>query len=349
MRTAEVAGAKLESSRRLVSKTDEEIMGKKESAYLDQDDADPEDENESFEFNHTGLTTAEAEALLAIHGRNELPEKITPKWLIFCRTLWEPMPLMIWAAAICEAAMENWIDMGILLGIQFINASIGYYENIKAADAVQALKASLKPTATVKRDGTWKTINAALVVPTDLVLLALGGTIPADCRLNNGQIEVDQAALTGESLPVTMYKGDSCKMSSTVSRGECEGTVEFTGSNTFFGKTASLLVSTGETSNLAKVINAIMFTLVALSVIMCTIVFVYLYQSVDGIESLSFTVVLLVASIPLANEIVCTTTLALGSKEISNLGAIVTRLTAIEDLANLSLLCCDKTGNDVYI
>ena len=93
----------------------------------------------------------------------------------------------------------------------------------------------------MKRDGNWSTIDASLLVPGDMVLLATGSAIPADCRINEGTIDVDQAALTGESLPVTMYKGDSCKMGSTVVRGEVEGTVEFTGANTFFGKTASLL------------------------------------------------------------------------------------------------------------
>lgn len=157
---------------------------------------------------------------------------------------------MIWAAAIVEAAIQNWLDMAILLAIQLINASIGFYEITKAGNAVAALKASLKPIATVKRDGKWQTIDAALIFPGDLVLLATGSSVPADCRINPKEkgsvaneptIDVDQAALTGESLPVVMYSGDSVKMGSTVVRGEVEGTVEFTGINTFFGKTASLL------------------------------------------------------------------------------------------------------------
>lgn len=161
------------------------------------------------------------------------------------------MPIMIWIAAIVEAGIQNFIDMSILLFIQFANASIGYYEITKAGDAVAALKKSLKPTATVKRDGAWKNTDAALLVPGDLVLLASGSAVPADCRVNEGEIEVDEAALTGESLPVTMFKGSSCKMGSTVVRGEVEGTVEFTGANTFFGKTAALL-GVGHPSNLFK-------------------------------------------------------------------------------------------------
>ena len=179
-------------------------------------------EVDNFVFNHVGLTSAEAAERLIKYGRNELPEHVDPKWLIFLRQFWAPMPIMIWVAIIIEAGIQNWIDMGILLLIQFANASISFYETTKAGDAVAALKSSLKPTATVKRDGEWKNIDGATVVPGDMVLLASGSAIPADCRVNGSEIDVDQAALTGESLPVTFYKGDSCKMGSTVVRGEVE-------------------------------------------------------------------------------------------------------------------------------
>lgn len=193
-----------------------------------------------FEFSH-GISEEEAQKRLQIYGRNELPEKVIPKWYIFVSQLWQPMPVMIWIAAIIEAAISNFEDMGILLFIQFANASIGYYEITKAGDAVAALKSQLQAKATVKRDGKTRVIEAALLVPGDLVLLGAGAAVPADCRVNEGQIECDQAALTGESLPVTLYQGDAALMGSTVVRGEEDGTVEFTGANTFFGKTAALL------------------------------------------------------------------------------------------------------------
>jgi H+-transporting ATPase len=302
--------------------------------------------NAEFVINDEGLSSAEAEARLKHFGRNELPEKKIPKWYIFISQLWQPMPIMIWLAAIIEAGIANYTDMAILLFIQFANASIGYYETSKAGDAVAALKNSLKPLATAKRDGEFKTIDAGLLVPGDTVLLASGSAVPADCRVNSGQIDVDQAQLTGESLPVTMYPMDACKMGSTVVRGETTGTVEFTGADTFFGKTAALLAQTAELSNLQKTIISIVIVLVVISISLCLIVFLYLLfgAHADLIEALSFAIVLLVASIPLAIEIVTTTTLALGSKELSHHGAIVARLAAIEDLAGMSILCSDKTG-----
>merc|ERR1711959_135586 len=193
------------------------------------------------------------------------------------------------------------------------------------------------------------------VVPGDMVLLASGSAMPADGRDNVkerepgseipiSQIDVDQAALTGESLPVTLYEGDKTLMGSTVVRGETEGTVEFTGVDTFFGKTAALLASTEELSNVQYLLIAIVRNLTILSLVMCTIVMFYVWTIVPFMEALSFVVVLMVAAIPMAMEIVTTTTLALGSKELTKHGAIVTRLAAIEDMAGMAILCSDKTG-----
>jgi H+-transporting ATPase len=193
-----------------------------------------------FQFSY-GLSSQEAFELMLIHGKNELPEKKTPKWLVFLSLFWEPMPVMIWLAIVIEAILGKWMDMSILLAIQILNASIAFYETTKSGDAVAALKASLRPLATVKRDDEWKHIDVSLLVPGDLISLANGSAVPADVRINHGTVEIDQAALTGESLPVTKFKGDPCQMGSTVVRGEVEATVEFTGAKTFFGKTASLL------------------------------------------------------------------------------------------------------------
>jgi len=256
---------------------------------------------------------------------------------------------MIWLAIIIEAVISNFVDMTVLLGIQCLNASISFYETNKAGDAIEALKSNLKPTATCKRDGKFQIMDARLIVPGDTVQLAAGSAIPADCRINHSvMLEVNQSAMTGESLPVTMFKGDVAYMGSTVVRGEVEGTVEFTGQDTFYGKTATLIGDTmmkHELSHLQTILMTIMKVLVTLSLCLCTINFFYLYhQGMEVDDALGYTIVLLVASIPLAIEIVTTTTLAIGSKDLAKHGAIVTKLSAIEDLAGMSILCSDKTG-----
>ena len=305
----------------------------------------------SPEPNHAvsdGLSTEEAEELLKEYGRNELAEKTTPKWLIFISRLWGPMPVAIWIAAAVEFGLSNFPDGAILLGILFANAIISFYETVKAGNAVAALKQSLKPTATVKRDGAWKTMDAALLVPGDLVLLKAGAAVPADCVLQPGfHISVDESAVSGESLPVNMSEGGQPKMGSTVVRGEGEAVVEATGMNTFFGRTAELIQSVGvELGSINRLLIEVMIILTTLSFCLCLTAFLYLLLSVDVAvkDAIEFTVVLLVASIPIAIEIVVTTTLALGSRELAQWKAIVTRLTAIEALAGMNILCSDKTG-----
>jgi E1-E2 ATPase/Cation transporter/ATPase, N-terminus len=172
-----------------------------------------------------GLTTNEANERLQQYGKNELPEIVESKLAIFLRQLfYAPMPIMIWIAIAILLVIGNILDAAILCFIQFTNALISFYEITKAGNAVAALKSSLRPTATCQRDGAWQVMDATLLVPGDTILLGSGSNVPADCRVNDltASIEVDQAALTGESLPVTFYQGDSCKMGSTVVRGEAE-------------------------------------------------------------------------------------------------------------------------------
>jgi H+-transporting ATPase len=177
----------------------------------------------------------------------------------------------------------------------------------------------------VKRNGKWADMDALFIVPGDMVLLAAGSSIPADCYVNHREIEVDQSAMTGESLPVKFTRGELCKMGSTVTRGEVEGTVESTGQNTFFGKTATMLQSVENTGgSLQTLLTQIMISLVGISLLLCLTAFtflvlegrrvenvkialsaLYIPRDDSGIvkESLSFAVVLLVASIPVAIEV----------------------------------------------
>lgn len=200
-----------------------------------------EERKASFSYSILGLSSSEAERRLLVYGRNELAEKTIPKWYILISQFWKPMSIMIWIAVIVEAAIQGFADMGILLAILFTNSFIAYYETVKAGNAVAALKQTLHPHTTVLRDGSFRQMEAVYLVPGDQVLLGAGSAVPADCVPNEGEIEVDEAPLTGESLPVTKFKGDSCKMGSNVVRGEVHATVEVTGMNTFVGRTANLL------------------------------------------------------------------------------------------------------------
>ena len=256
------------------------------------------------------------------------------------------MPIMIWAAILIEVINYSWPDVAILLVLQSINGLVGFVEEKNAGDAVAALKNSLTPKCTVKRDSRWQTMDAAFLVPGDVINLKLGDIIPADCKLLEGApLQVDQAALTGESLPVTLYQGDSGKMGATVKRGEIEANVTATGSETFFGKAASMVNSVDNVSRFQKVMFKISMFLLSLAVVVVSVIMcVLLNEGVDFLRCLAICVVLLVASIPIAMQVVSASTMAVGARRLADNGVIVARLGSIEEMAGMNMLCSDKTG-----
>jgi H+-transporting ATPase len=307
-----------------------------------------------------GLTSSEVKVLQDKFGPNALPENSKSKCRLLAESFISPMALLIWVGVVVEFAVgmskldgtgangptEDLVDFAVLFALLFMNAFVGWHEECKAGDAVAALKASLAPKANVKRDGKWQTIPGRELVPGDLVVLALGGAVPADCKLKAGkEIGVDQAALTGESLPVKMREGDVAKMGSTVATGEIEAIVESTGANTFFGKTASLLNQAHDPPNLERVLNHILYAICAFGVPCIIAIAIIIGVRGNGFELVIVEViVILVAVVPIANQVVCTSTLALGGRTLADHKAIVTRLSSIEDLAGMGMLCSDKTG-----
>jgi H+-transporting ATPase len=304
--------------------------------------------SELFNTGEDGLTDLQARERLEKFGKNELAETKENIYLKFLKGFTGPMPGMIWVAIGLEAYMNDWADFSVLLFLQILNGTVGFYEDYKAGNAVDALKASLKPFATAKRDGKFSNISAGDLVPGDRIAINAGANIPADCTLcfNKGQsIQVDQAQLTGESLPVSMREGDSAMMGSTCTRGEIEAIVNATGAYTFFGKTAAMISSVDDVGHFQKVLLEITFALMGVSIVLCSWCCGYLLSHGDDVlEAIAFCVVLLVASIPIAMQVVCTSTMALGSQRLSQGGAIVTRLSSIEELAGMNMLCSDKTG-----
>ena len=264
------------------------------------------------------------------------------------------MPIMIWIAALVEITKaitigEGYLDFGVLIFLQCANALVGYTEERNAGDAVAALKNALKPSAHACRDGHWANVNARDLVPGDLIEIKLGDVIPADALLLPGMpLQVDQSALTGESLPTTIHPGDKLKMGSAVKRGESKAIVVSTGSNTFLGKAAGLMAGVEHQGRFQKILFNITLILLVLCLIIAAIIFVKLQFFTQGnptvMKNLSIVIVILVASIPIAIEVVCTSTLAVGSRRLAQKKVIIARLSAIEELAGMTILCSDKTG-----
>eukprot|EP00253_Pinus_taeda_P019349 PITA_19349 len=301
-----------------------------------------------------GLSTQEGENRLRIFGPNKLEEIKESKILKFLGFMWNPLSWVMEAAAIMAIALANgqgkppdWQDFLGIMVLLVINSTISFIEENNAGNAAAALMARLAPKTKVLRDGKWQEMDASILVPGDIVSIKLGDIVPADARLLEGDpLKIDQSALTGESLPVTKNPGDEVYSGSTCKQGEIEAVVIATGVHTFFGKAAHLVDSTNQVGHFQKVLTAIgNFCICSIAIgIAIEIVVMYpiqhrLYR--DGINNL---LVLLIGGIPIAMPTVLSVTMAIGSHKLSMQGAITKRMTAIEEMAAMNILCSDKTG-----
>src|SRR6516225_9788602 len=301
-----------------------------------------------------GLSSAEAARRLAQYGPNTIADRTESKWHKLAAYFWGPLPLLIEAAAIISALRRDWADFVVVTGLLIYNAVVGFWQDNKAANALAALKMGLALRARVSRDGKWDTINAADLVPGDVVDIAGGQVVPADVVLIDGEyLSCDQAALTGESLPVSKKLGDKAFSGSIAKQGSMTGVVTATGSNTFFGRTAKLVGSAGAVSHSQRAVTQVGDFLLLLALVLAAIlVGVQGYRLVLSDEwswsefggVAQYVLVLLIASIPVALPAVMSVTMAIGAYALSLKKAIVSRLSAIEELAGVDILCSDKTG-----
>jgi len=293
-----------------------------------------------------GLSQGEAQKRLSQYGPNEIEEKKTNPFLKFLTYFWGPIPWMIEAAVILSAVARHWPDFGIILLLLLANAVVGFWEEHQAGNAVAALKAKLAVKARVKRDGKWTTPEAHELVPGDLIRVRLGDIVPADARLLEGEpLEVDQSALTGESLPARRKSGEAVYSGSIIRQGEIDALVYATGANTYFGKTAQLVQEAHTVSHFQRAVLKIGNYLIILAVaLVVVIITVALFRSDPILTTLQFALVLTVAAIPVAMPTVLSVTMAVGARLLAKKEAIVTRLAAVEELAGVDVLCADKTG-----
>ena len=293
-----------------------------------------------------GLSQDEAKKRLAQYGPNEIMEKKTNPFLKFLSYFWGPIPWMIEIAVILSGVVGHWPDFFIILLLLVSNAVVGFWEERQAGNAIAALKAKLAIKAKVKRDGKWTDPPAREVVPGDVIRVRLGDIVPADARLLAGDpVEVDQSALTGESLPAERKPGEAVFSGSIIRRGEIEALVYATGEKTYFGKTAQLVQEAHTVSHFQRAVLKIGDYLIILAVfLVAVIITVALFRGDPILSTLQFALVLTVAAIPVAMPTVLSVTMAVGARLLAKKEAIVTRLAAIEELAGVDILCSDKTG-----
>ncbi|CAI0555876.1 unnamed protein product [Linum tenue] len=309
---------------------------------------------EQLKCTREGLSSDEGANRLQIFGPNKLEEKKESKVLKFLGFMWNPLSWVMEAAAIMAIALANgggkppdWQDFVGIICLLVINSTISFIEENNAGNAAAALMAGLAPKTKVLRDGKWSEQDAAVLVPGDIISIKLGDIVPADARLLEGDpLKIDQSALTGESLPVTRHPGDEVFSGSTCKQGELEAVVIATGVHTFFGKAAHLVDSTNQVGHFQQVLTAIgNFCICSIAIgIVIEIVVMYPIQHRPYRQGIDNLLVLLIGGIPIAMPTVLSVTMAIGSHKLSQQGAITKRMTAIEEMAGMDVLCSDKTG-----
>jgi H+-transporting ATPase len=304
------------------------------------------DLQEKLKTSTDGLGQTEAQDRLKQYGYNEIAiVKINP-FLKFLTYFWGPIPWMIEAAAILSALVRHWPDFFIIVVLLLVNALIGFWEEFQAGNAIAALKAKLAIKARVRREGKWTLLPTRELVPGDIIRIRLGDIVPADARLLEGDpVEVDQSALTGESLPVTRSLGETVFSGSIIRKGEIDALVYATGTNSYFGKTAQLVQEAHTVSHFQGAVLKIGDYLIILAVILVVLILsVALFRGDPMTATLQFALVLTVAAIPVALPTVLSVTMSVGARLLSLKETIVSRLVAIEELAGMDTLCSDKTG-----
>ncbi|WP_413207475.1 plasma-membrane proton-efflux P-type ATPase [Rhodospirillum sp. A1_3_36] len=302
-----------------------------------------------------GLSNEEASRRLDEQGPNALPEKTESLLAKALSHFTGPIAYMIEAAALVSLLLGRWEDFTIIFGLLVFNAALEFWQDRKANAALAALREGLAPQARVLRDRVWATHEAKELVTGDIVRIRLGDIVPADLRLTTGDFaSIDQASLTGESLPVSKGMGDIAYSGSIVRQGEVEGVVIATGAQTFLGRAARLVAGAGAESHAQKAMFQIGNILIATALVLALVmVAVQVYRDIvvsnnwgltDALDILQFVLILLVASIPVAMPAVFSITLALGALALSRDKAIVSRLSSIDELAGVDILCSDKTG-----
>ncbi len=293
----------------------------------------------------SGLTSAEAARRLAQYGPNAVAEEKPHPLLAFLGKFWAPVPWMLEATVALELVLGK-VPEAVIIGVLLLfNALLGLVQERRAQSALAVLRQHLSVQGRVRRDGNWTGVPASDLVPGDAVHMRMGDLVPADVRLTEGQIEMDQSALTGESAPVEGGPGATAFAGAVVKRGEATGEVTATGARSKFGKTAELVRTAKTVSHLESTIFSIVKYLITADAVLVVLVSLYaLYAGLPWHVLLPFALILLVASVPVALPATFTLATALGASDLARHGVLSTRLSAIEEAAAMTGLASVKTG-----
>jgi plasma-membrane proton-efflux P-type ATPase len=293
----------------------------------------------------TGLAKTDADARLAKQGPNEVPEKRSHPILRFAKKFWGLSAWMIELIAVLSFFLHKHADLWVAVSLLVANATLGFFQEQRASAAVKALRSKLQVSARVLRDRSWQAVPARQLVTGDVVRVRTGDFVPADVQLFDGTLRIDQSALTGESKEVDKKTDEEVYAGSTVRNGEATGVVVATGARTYFGRTTELVEGAHPKLHVEEVTSRIVKWLLMIVGSLSAVTFVTaLAEGMRIVEVLPIALVLLMSAVPVALPVMFTVSMAVGSMQLGRRGVLITHLSAIEDAANMDVLCADKTG-----
>ncbi len=292
-----------------------------------------------------GLSSQEAGRRRRQVGSNAMPDTVVHPLRSALAKFWAPVPWMLEAAIALELALGKYLEAVIIAALLAFNAALGLFQESRAQATLAALKSRLAMNASVRRDGSWKTLPATELVPGDLVKLSLGGVVAADVILTGGEVLLDQSMLTGESIPVEAGAGVEAFAGALVRRGEATAEVTATGPRTKFGRTAELVRTAHVVSSQQKAVMRVVRNLALFNGAVIVMLAAYAYVlRMPLAEIIPLILTAILASIPVALPATFTLAGALGARSLAKRGVLPTRLSAVDEAGTTDVVCSDKTG-----
>ena len=292
-----------------------------------------------------GLTSSEAVGRLRQFGPNCIPDASAHLVRSALGKFWAPVPWLLEAVIVLEVGLHNYVEASVIAVLLVFNAALSFFQESHAQATLTALKSRLALSASVRRDGLWSIVAAANLVVGDIVKLSLGGVVPADVRLVEGSVLIDQSMLTGESVPIEAGPGLQTYAGALVRRGEAVAEVTATGERTKFGRTTELIRTAHVVSTQQKVVFRIVRNIALFNIIIIALLVTYaVVHGMPAREMVPLILTAVLTSIPVALPVTFTLAAAIGAKALAKIGVLPTRLSAVDEAATVDVLCVDKTG-----
>jgi H+-transporting ATPase len=296
-------------------------------------------------ISHPGLTTAEAARRLQAYGANQIAEERRHPVTAFLRRFWGVIPWMLEITLLLQFALGKFTDAFIIIALLIVNAVIGFSFEWKAQRSLALLQQQLRIDTRVLRDGEWKLIPSQELVPGDIIRLRAGDLIPADVRLINGTIAVDQSSLTGETELIEITTEQKAFAGSVIRHGEAIAEISATGTHTSYGQTASLVQGARPTDQSDVFVQKIVVYLLGFTgILVIGVLLDALAIHLPFADVLLFALALLIAAIPVSLPVTFTLASAIGARRLAHNNVLAARLAAVKEAAGMDVLCTDKTG-----